>query len=83
MATGTLNTVIGAPATALGAIGSVVGIGGSSNTASADTSSGCGSSAAAAAKPATTKPAGGTSTGGSTGGGVLPDVGGALKSILP
>jgi hypothetical protein len=83
MATGTLNTVIGAPATALGAIGSVVGIGGSSNTASADTSSGCGSSAAAAAKPATTKPAGGASTGGSTGGGVLPDVGGALKSILP
>jgi uncharacterized protein involved in outer membrane biogenesis len=83
MATGTLNTVIGAPASALGAIGSVVGIGGSSNTASADTSSGCGSSAAAAAKPATSKPAGGTSTGGSTGGVVLPDVGGALKSILP
>ena len=83
MATGTLNTVIGAPASALGAIGSVVGIGGSSSTASADTSSGCGSSAAAAAKPATSKPAGGTSTGGSTGGGVLPDVGGALKSILP
>jgi uncharacterized protein involved in outer membrane biogenesis len=84
MATGTLNTVIGAPVSALGAIGSVVGIGGSSSTASADTSSGCGASAAAAAKPATSKPAGGSSTGsGSSGGGVLPDVGGALKSILP
>ncbi|HEY2892094.1 MAG TPA: AsmA family protein [Dongiaceae bacterium] len=85
MATGTLNTVIGVPASALGALGSVVGIGGNTNTTSADTSSGCGSSAAAA-KPANTKPAtGGTTTGGGStgGGGILPDVGGALKSILP
>ncbi len=85
MATGTLNTVIGAPSSVLGALGSVAGIGGNSNsTASADTSSGCGAKAATATKPATTttKPATGSS-GGTTGGGVLPDVGGALKSILP
>lgn len=87
MATGTLNTVIGAPASVLGAIGSVAGIGGSSNsTASADTSSGCGAKATTATKPAntTSKPATGTgTTGGTNGGGLLPDVGGALKSILP
>jgi hypothetical protein len=85
MATGTLNSVISAPTSALGAIGSVVGIGGSSNTASTDTSSGCGAKAATATKPAntTTKPAtGGTGTTGGSGG-LLPDVGGALKSILP
>lgn len=84
MATGTLNTVIGAPGSVLGALGSVAGIGGNSNTASADTSSGCGGKAATATKPAntTTKPASGANSG-TTGGGVLPDVGGALKSILP
>ena len=85
MASGTLNTVVGAPASALGALGSVVGIGGGSNTASTNTNSGCGASAAAATKPATTKPAttGGSTGSGTTGGGVLPDVGGALKSLLP
>ncbi len=91
MATGTLNTVIGAPATALGALGSLgsaVGISGGTTTAgSTDTTSGCGSSAAAAAKQNTTKPASGATgtSGGSTtnGGGVLPDVGGALKGLLP
>jgi hypothetical protein len=84
MASGTLNTVVGAPASALGALGSVVGIGGGSNTASTNTNSGCGASAAAA-KQTTTKPAttGGSTGSGSTGGGVLPDVGGALKSLLP
>jgi AsmA family protein len=82
MASGTLNTVVGAPASALGALGSVVGIGGGSGSGSADTTSGCGSSAAAATKPATTKPA---TTGGSTGsgGGALDNVGGAIKSLLP
>ncbi len=85
MATGAIGTVVGAPVTALGMLGSAVGIGGGSSTATADTSSGCGSSAANAAKQNTTKPAttGGTTGTGSTGGGVLPDVGGALKSLLP
>jgi uncharacterized protein involved in outer membrane biogenesis len=82
MASGALGAVVGAPATALGALGSVVGIGGGSGSGSTDTSSGCGASAAAAAKQTTTKPATTGGTGGS-GGGVLPDVGGALKSLLP
>ncbi len=103
MATGTLNTVIGAPSAALGtlgSLGSVVGIGGSSSSGSSSgsggTATGCGAVAANnAQKPqggttgggttgGTTKPANGaTTTKPATGGGVLPDVGGALKSLLP
>jgi uncharacterized protein involved in outer membrane biogenesis len=87
MATGTLGAVVGAPATALGVLGNVVGIGGGSSSATADTTSGCGASAAAAAKQTTTKPAttGGSTSGTTSGGsgGILPDVGGALKSLLP
>jgi AsmA family protein len=91
MATGTLNSVISVPSGALGALGNVVGgvtggsTGGGTN-ASADTSSGCGASAASATKNSTTKQptTGGTgTTGTSGGGGIVPDVGGALKSILP
>jgi len=87
MATGTLNTVVGAPVSVLGAVGSVVGIGGSSS-GSTNTNSGCGATAPTTTKTTTTKPAT-TTTGGSTGGantGIsnpLDSVGGALKSLLP
>jgi uncharacterized protein involved in outer membrane biogenesis len=82
MATGAIGTVVGAPINVLGMIGSVVGIGGGSSSTTADTTSGCGSSAAAKqqTKPAATT--GGTKSN-TTGGGILPDVGGALKSLLP
>ena len=85
MATGTLNTVVGAPVSVLGAVGSVVGIGGS-GSGSTSTNSGCGAAAPTTTKTTTTTtPAATTGTAGANTGSSNPldSVGGALKSLLP
>jgi uncharacterized protein involved in outer membrane biogenesis len=90
LATGTLKTVLTAPTSVLGTVGSIAGIGGGQSQGSTESAgAGCGASASSAAAPSQQKQ-GGSAPAQPSSGGLLPDIGGAakgatdtLKSLLP